>query len=686
MLFAVLLTKIKSIVMDISTPRSNLVVRFLTVFLLCCTSLYASADQTGKQKITVVASDVTLETVFKQIEKQTGLRFMYAVDAVDVKEKVTVAFEKVMLDEVLGMLLGKKGIEWVYREGVISLKLHQTKSFVLELADPPINVSGKILDAKGTPIPGATVMIKGGRKGTKTDGDGIFTLSGVSLNSILLITHIGFESKEVVANKNIITIHMNEIAGILDETVIVGYGTTTQRFNTGNVTSIKGDDITKNPVSNVLVALQGKVPGMNITQTTGLPGGQIKVQIRGQNSIKNGTVPLFIVDGVPYEPSVTTTTFGNYGALGDVISALNFINPSDIESIDVLKDADATAIYGSRGANGVVLITTKKGSTSETRVEVNVNQGWQSLAHKQKLLTTKEYLQVRREAFSNDNEVPTIENAPDLLLWDTTRYTNWQDVLIGGTASYTDAQASVSGGSNVVSFMMGGNFHRETTVFPGDFNSQRGGGHFSIMSTTPNQRLRASIIGNYTINKNSYPGQDFASKISLPPNAPPIYNSDGSLNWANSTWENPFSQLVSEKSESETNNFVVNVLLNYRFTDALMFKMNIGYNEVRNNTFSASLIEGRPPQDINTARAFATYLNSKLTAWISEPQITYNKDFGKGAINTMIGATLLSNSIDGNYLFTADILQDALVRFPASAGSYRIFGNGSKYKYVGLFG
>lgn len=685
--------------MDISTPRSNLVVRFLAVFLLCCTSLYASADQTGKQKITVVASDVTLETVFKQIEKQTGLKFMYAVDAVDVREKVTVAFEKVMLDDVLESLLGKKRIEWMYREGIISLRIRSylvsllKDSVASKVKELTITVSGKILDKDGNPIPGATVMIKGGKRGTRTNVDGSFVLVGVQINTVLEIRSIGFESKDVVVDGNSLIVRMNGVINRLDETVIRGgYYMDIQRYSTGNATSIKAEAISKQPVSDPLLALQGRVPGMIITQTTGVQGGRVNVQIRGKNSLTKGTVPLFIVDGIPYAPNLTASTLASFGAMGNVISALNFINPGDIESIDILKDADATAIYGSRGANGVVLINTKKGKIGSTKVDLNFYKGYANVARKKKLLNTKEYLEMRNEAYRNDDILPSSNPtdqgyAPDLMIWDTTQYTDWQQKLIGETANYTDLQGSLAGGNMGIQYFLSGNYHKESTVFPGDFSSEKGGGHFSITGVSPNQKLRATLTGEYTINSTNFPGIDFAVNTTLPPNAPNSHNSDGSLNWANSTWENPYAQIKGRLLEINNNNLLYSIDMMYSLLPGLSIRCNAGYNDLRNNSFSGSMIAGVDPRFKNLGvTATAVYADTRSKSWNFEPQFTFNRIVGGNELNLLGGLTLLGNESVQQTGITRGIKEDALIRNPASAATYTIRGADSKYKYAAVFG
>lgn len=674
--------------MYISTPRRDLLVRFMSVFLLWFSfSAFSEIDQTGKQKVTVIAKNETLESVFKQIEKQTGLRFMYASDALDVKERISIELGKVTLDDILEELLMKRMVEWTYRDGIISLRrMLDNKLYTPFGQINGITVSGKILDQKGIPVPGATIMVKGSKKGTKSDDNGSFSLTGVEDKTILIVTHIGFSEKEVMVNGKNLLIRLDETLGILDETVIIGYGTTTKRLNTGNVTTIRADEIAKNPVSDPLLSIQGKVPGMIITQTTGLSGGQVKVQIRGQNSLRNGTTPLFIVDGVPYQPSITAPTGGSYGALGTIISALNFINPSDIESIDVLKDADATSIYGTRGANGVILITTKKGKYGDTKFDFVLNRGWQSLETKRKLLNTPQYISMRREAFINDGEEPTMENAPDLMYWDTAKYTNWQNELLGKTARYTDAQVSISGGVNTVQYLISGNYHDETTIFPGSFLNNRGGVHFNVIGNSLSQKLRTALTGSYVVSKTNLPGVDFATKISLPPNAPNGYNSDGTLNWGNSTWENPYAQLLSNVNEGRVNNLVGNADISYCFFDGLTFKANVGYTETRGNTFTAYLIAGMPPSRAATATAEGMYTNSKSISWISEPQMVFNHSMGKSQLNLLLGTTFMGTTSDGMFLHTRGFQQDALVKYPAAAKSYSIRGTGSKYKYLAFFG
>jgi TonB-linked SusC/RagA family outer membrane protein len=662
--------------------------------------LYASVDQIGKQKITVVGNDVTLETVFKQIERQTGLRFMYAVDAVDVKEKVTVAFERVTLDDVLESLLRKRGIEWIYREGGISLKreIETVKSAdsMIGGAEPTLKrIVGRVFDSKGAAVPGAAIMIKGTTKGTTTDINGQFVLLDVEKNAVLSIRLIGFKPTEAIIKDEKITLYLEEAVGNLDEAVIIGYGVTTKRFNTGNVSSVKAEDIEKQPVRDPLLALQGRIPGMTITQTTGVPGGQVKVNIRGLNSLNSGTQPLFIIDGIPFDPSVypanPAAASRAFGAAGDVLSAFSFINPNDIESIDVLKDADATAIYGSRGANGVILITMKKGKMSNTSVNLNYYSGLGNVSRMREFLNTHQYLEMRREAFLNDNVEPTINRAPDLLLWDTTRYTDWQKDLVGRTAHYNDIQASITGGNLGVQYIVSGNYHKETMIFPGDFSNQKGGGHFSLTGRSSNDRFTTTLTANYAIDKTNVPRVDLAEYVTLPPNAPPAYNSDGTLNWAlnpntnGETWVNPYVGLTKNLFDSHTSNLIGNVESSYKIAPGLLIGVSFGASKIQFNTFYGSTLAAVNPIDRSFSTASATFTNGETQSWILEPRLNYNKKIGGGSLDLMLGGTFLGNRSESYYLNIKGIKDDALIKNQAAGSPNNVYNSENKYKYCAVF-
>jgi TonB-linked SusC/RagA family outer membrane protein len=663
------------------------------ILTICCTQLCfaVNGQETGipDKRVTITAKNTSLGFVLKKLAKVSGITIFFSTAEIAPFNNVSVNVKNTPFSEVMQELLESRGLTVI---AVNETAVTVTKKNIITSPPPPsyldttISVHGRVMNEHGGPVAGATLMVKGTNQGTTTSENGEFEMKHVPRNAYITITSVSFITKLIGVRKSDLgTITLREYVGDLDETVIKGYYNTTKRFNTGNITTIKAKDIAKQPVSDPLLTLQGRVPGMIVTQTTGLQGGAVNVQIRGRSSINNGTQPLFIVDGVPYDQTITAPAGGYYGALGVAMSALNFLNPSDIESIDVLKDADATSIYGSRGANGVILITTKKGRIGATTVNVNVNSGWQRLMNKRNLLNTPQYLQMRREAFKNDGEDPNEQSAPDLLVWDTTRYTDWQKDLLGKTARYTDAQASISGGSPNFQYLMGGNYHRETTIFPGDFSSSRGGVHFNLTGNAFDQRLRVSFTGNYTLSQTDFPGIDFATRIYLPPNTPPPFNDNGSLNWANSTFENPYAQLRSGLLDAQTNNVVSNIDASFRIFPGLIAKVNIGYNELKTNTFSGNLLAGIDPAFLPFSTASADYTTTRIKSFISEPQVSFSRQLGSGRLDALLGTTMMSRKMENQYVNTGGIMDDALIKNPAAASSYYVLGTGNYYKYIAFF-
>src|SRR5690606_30826930 len=355
----------------------------------------------------------------------------------------------------------------------------------------------------------------------------------------LVFSYLGYKTVEIaITDSTVIDVVLEQDVNQIDEIVInAGYYSVKDRERTGSISRVTAKDIEKQPVNNPLEALQGRMTGVDIVQTSGVAGSGFEVKIRGQNSIMAGNNPLYIIDGVPYD----SQSLGSRNSSGTIIpggniSPLNAINPAAIESIEVLKDADATAIYGSRGANGVVLITTKKGKQGKTNFTIGSSTGIANITRKMDLLNTEQYLEMRREAFVNDGITTYPATAYDVNgTWDQNRYTDWQKVLMGGTANTHQVQASVSGGSESTQFLLSGMYQNETTVFPGNFNYDRITVNSNIHHSSTNNRFHLNFSAGYAIEDNFLPGTDLTSDAyRLSPNAPALYDDDGKLNWENS--------------------------------------------------------------------------------------------------------------------------------------------------------
>src|SRR5688572_18337617 len=282
-------------------------------------------------------------------------------------------------------------------------------------------VSGTVTDQQNQPLPGVNVLVKGSTQGATTDANGKYQMAVPNSNAILTFSFIGFTSEErVVGNQTVVDVKMQEDIQSLQEVVVVGYGTVKKSDLTGSVTSIKADAFKDMPVTSVDQALQARAPGVNVTQSSSAPGGGLSVRVRGANSLISGSEPLYVIDGLPIYPD--NNSFGT-GGTGSAASnrqpgnALASLNPNEIESIEVLKDASATSIYGSRGANGVVLITTKRGKEGQSIVNLESSYSTQSIARDIDMLKASDY----------------------------GRYLNTLDVSQGGSPRYTDSQINSFG-------------------------------------------------------------------------------------------------------------------------------------------------------------------------------------------------------------------------------------------------
>jgi len=672
----------------------RLLISILFVLYLCYSGLAQATARQGEKKVTLSASQITLKDVFKAIRKQTGLTVMVSGSTTQVKlsERVNVSFRNTPIDEVMSYLLkGRQNVTYsIVDDGIIIEKEDIPK----KTGTPPTNpndtsstaftLTGKVTDELGNPLIGATVVVKGSQHGVTTDGQGDFTLPNARNGIQLLVSNVGYETRELPIKGKSVLIKLPIVIQSLDETIVKGYYSTTRRLNTGTVSKISSKEISQQPIADPIVALEGRVPGLYIYQSSGIPGSNVNVSLRGMNSIANGNIPLYIIDGVPFLSTSLTNT--------SVISAAGAISPfsslrmHDIESIEILKDADATAIYGSRGANGVILITTKKGKPGKTRFDVNVYHGFGKISNKLDLMNTGQYLKMRQEAMANDGITAGPSDYDVNGEWDTIRYTDWQKVMIGGTANIVDAQGTLSGGNSFTQFLLSGGYRRETTVFPGNSNVQTGSGHININHRSEDSRLKANILTSYVVNKSSLPFLDFTNYVLLAPNAPRLYNEDGSLNWQNSSWTNPLASL-EQKSTSTTNNLNTSIDVAYTVFKNFNIRGRGGYNDIRMESINLNPASRLDPS-ITVRPSLRSQRNAQNTvkSWILEPSIDYSLSFGENKIESLLGTTFQQTTQSSQALFASGFESDALIKNTSAATTLRILNkDGSKYRYSSLY-
>lgn len=655
--------------------KTLLVMKFLAFFILVA-CLHANANGYA-QKISFSETNSSLKDVFKSIEKQSSYQFFYNERLLKRAQKVSLDIRNATVEEVLAAVFKDQPLSYAIVKNTIIVKAGKIDSPEDELA--PITVRGRITGPGEIPIENASIIIKGTRQGTNTNANGDFVLNNVEETAVLVVSSIGYEPREInVQSRTTINVELSIAVTGLDETVVIAYGTTSKRLNTGSVSSVTSEILEKQPVSDPLAALQGRVAGLMITPSSGMPGSSFQVRVRGENSIKQGSDPLFVVDGVPYFSSPLNMFTGANGNQ----SPLNSINPADIERIDVLKDADATAIYGSRAANGVVLITTKKGRAGESKVDISLYTGFSKVSNKLDLMNTQQYLEMRRDAFRLDGATPTEQLAPDLLTWDQNAYTDFQDLLIGSTAPMSEARVAFSGGNAQTRFMLSGTYRNEGTVILGDFRYKRGAIHLSADHSSRNGKFSVNGSVNIAMDENNLVPTDVSQYIFTAPNFP-LHNPDGSLYFFG-TGQNPLA-FLNQNYETKTNNLIGNSVLRYTILPGLTARANLGFTRTAMNQLLTLPAAGFNPATYTGSSS--QFGNSTINSFVAEPQLDYNVVLGPGRLNVLAGASWQQSTAEGRFLQGAGYSSDALLENIGSATSVTVRSiNQSQYNYQSVFG
>ena len=676
----------------------------LTAALLVAISLHVNARVFSQEKVTISEKNAPVKAILREIRRQTGYLYVFNDQWEQQSKKVTIDVKNASVEEVLEICFKDQPFTFTIVNKTIIIKqksIPEKKEFSEMIGGPPQEVRGVVRSESGEPMVGATVTIKRLNESVTTNEKGEFVLQNVPHGKYTVeISYVGYDklTTDISMSNNVIRLsaELKHSSNSLDEMQVIAYGTTTQRLSTGDITTVKAADIEKQPISNPLLALEGRVPGLFITQSTGFSGGGVTALIQGQNSIGKGNDPFYVIDGVPYISQMLPNLGSVLGQSGVNLAQngnpLNYINPSDIESISVLKDADATAIYGSRAANGAILITTKKGKSGQSKVEINFQQGWGGVKHKLNLLNTQQYLEMRHEAIQNDGLTVQPGDYDINGLWDTTRNTDWQKNLIGGASQYTNLTGTVSGGNSSTQYLVGATYHRETTVFPGDFADQKGNIHFNITNVSVNQKFRFELSGNYMVDNNRLPNNDLThTAIILAPDAPNLYNADGSLNWepnasGTSTFTpNPLAALY-DTYKNKISNLVSNMVLSYNILPGLDFRTSLGYTNMQSNETITIPLISQAPENRPYAPRVGEYGNNNSNSWIIEPQVTYGRTIGKGKLNVLVGTSIQQNNGNGSQLagigfnsdqVIADIHSATTVISPSSIQSV--------YKYNAMF-
>lgn len=532
---------------------------------------------------------------------------------------------------------------------------------------PIINATlkGKIVDERTKEaLIGASVQIKGTTNGATTDADGVFNLkTGQKLPFTLIVSYVGYLSREVVVNDNTVEIKLTEGGTNLDELVVVGYGTQKRSDITGSIASVP-TEIKSQPVASVERLLQGAVAGAIVTQTSGQPGGGVSVQIRGNNSITAGSDPLYVIDGFPVNNDYSLNDAGVTN--GPKINPLSTINTADIESIDILKDASATAIYGSRGANGVIIITTKNGSKNRSSINYEAFYGVQKVVRTLPLLNAGEWWQLRKDAAQNSGKSVSLPSVSGYTLDTAGVGTDWQAAAFR-TAPMQSHSISLQAGSERTKLSISGNyFNQEGILYNTDF--KRYTASFNIDHEYSRKFRVTSGVTVSRITSNVAPSSIVDNLIRTPPSLP-IYRTDGSF-VVNSPFEtalqNPINSLYNQLNDTKTNRILGNIAGTYEIINGLRLKVLLGADIVdnRQNRYLPSYTaEGQQLQGLATIGSIST------VNWLNENTLSYDKIFGgKHKINAVAGFTAQASE-------SKSVVAEA-AGFATDAFSYNNLGTG----------
>lgn len=438
-------------------------------------------------------------------------------------------------------------------------------------------ITGTVLDAQGVPIPGVNIVQKGTSNGVVTDFDGNFTIQLATGQDTLVFTYIGYQTKEIkVDNQTTLNITLQEDTQALDEVVVVGYGTTTKSDLTGSVASVSSEEITQVPSSRVDQVLQGRAAGVQVTSASGAPGAGTAIRVRGGNSITGSNEPLWVIDGI-----VVGNNFN-----------LNNINANDIQSIEILKDASSIAIYGSRGANGVVLVTTKSGrgsGTGKPEVSVNVFTSMQMLPELPDLLSQEEQIAFTNESAEFRSAAAPFPDAPS-------SYPNndWIDLTTGAAPIY-NADVSISGASENVNYYNSLNYFNQEGIV-----KSSGIEKFIFRSNLDinlSAKLKAGFRINYSrINQDNALTSFGANAFGTLPTQP-VYNDDGTYNGFNdvigSPFNNPLANFELNTNETFTNNLLATAYLEYKPAPAWTIRSTFSLSSIMLNGIDLTLASYR---------------------------------------------------------------------------------------------
>jgi len=644
-------------------------------FVLLITAFLQVTFAASAQNISLHEKNVSLYQIFDKISKQSGYDFVYIDALLNKTNAVTIDVKNVPLKDVLDQVFQGQELKFTIRNHTVIVQQLKDSFFDKFLNYiKSIDISGKIVGEDGRPLAGASVKVNGKNQVSTTDGNGVFTLKNVDENATITISYIGYISKQLKASGNVGTIQMQTDNSKLEDVVVVGYGTTKRKDLTGSVASVNVSEVKDAPFMSIDQALSGKAAGVQVVQGDGSPGGVARIKIRGGTSILGGNDPLYIIDGIQVtvqnryiqsqgevvNPLSGSDASGNSvsSAFARGLNSLGGLNINDIETIDILKDASSTAIYGSKAANGVIIITTKKGKLDQKpTMEVNYYTGISS-PRKEKLLDADQYKMIMTEAARNlvNSPPPTIPMGPvsptALNILNTPNFlgnanTDWLDLVLR-TGITHNADFSVRGGGKGSRYYTSLSYTKQDGIIKGtDFTRISGKVNLDNNITS---KLRTITNINYSFTVNNITNGAYTQALLAPPTFEP-YNADGSINafngnqlgsYASSGIQNPLV-LINGINRGKNASLQGSVALEYDIIKDLKFRTvgSVNYNAYRQRNYTpGNALIVTDSGAGSSQNGTATQGQTETTSLMFENNLSYNKQFNENnRIDVIIGTS-----------------------------------------------
>jgi len=680
------------------------------LFLLNAVAALAAKAQ-DEPKVNLDFKNVLVTKIFATIEAQTDFKFTYNKKQVAGIRVERVSFKGEQLKTVLGYLEAKANLEFMVVNKSIGVKVVSAKrSMNNSRNDPPkeellnLIITGKVIDAAtGEPLVGATVQVKGTEVGTTTNSDGYFAFSIPESAQFLMVSFIGFAAQEIpIGSTRAFDVLLATDATAIGEVVVVGYGTQSKATVTGSVAQLKSRDVKDFPITSFEQGLAGQLPGVQVLQTTGTPGGSMSIRVRGIGSISANNDPLIVIDGFPTSNSYNTSGIqgsrpSNATRRESPQNPLSTLNPNDIESIEVLKDAAAAAIYGSRGSNGVILITTKKGKKGKPQFELNTYYGSQEITKTYAMADAYEAIELsvlarnaswiesgpNRTANDPNSVRPVALQIPDafqpyLRKEPGLTNTDWQDAIFQ-KAPIQNYELSVKGGNDNVKYFLSGNyFDQKGIVIESGFKRYA----FRLnLESKLSERVKLSVNFNPSYSnsdlvpaENPYFVDGIVNNALLSYPSFPVYNADGSLavNQQNTFGlstvpaENPVALAKLIEDRLEQSRIIGGAALEIDLFKDLKFKTYLGadVNNFRRNYYRPSSIGNNaiPAPTVPTARSFT----SRTLNWVSENTLTYARTFAQNhSLSLLAGYSVQRENIERSALAATNFPNDLVTTLNA---------------------